>query len=70
MNKLQNLLIYERKKLDYNKTQFAEYLGLTLSTIHRIEKKGRIGPYAIKKISKKINISVYELMEMKNEIYE
>jgi transcriptional regulator with XRE-family HTH domain len=70
MNALQIFLYQERHKLKFNKTQFAQYLGLTLATIHRIEKTGNAGPNSLKKISLKFNVSIYKLLEMKDEHYK
>ena len=68
METLNEFLFKKRNKLGLNKTEFAEYLGISKVTLMNIESGEKVGSFVLNKISEALNVSVEKLCTLQGGI--
>lgn len=68
MGNLNDFLFKKRNKLGLNKTEFAEYLGISKVTLLNIENGEKAGSFVLNKISKALNVSVEKLCKLQGGV--
>lgn len=68
METLNEFLFKKRNKLGLNKTEFAEYLGISKVTLMNIESGEKVGSFVLNKISEALNVSVEKLCKLQGGI--
>lgn len=68
MENLNDFLFKKRNKLGLNKTEFAEFLGISKVTLLNIENGEKAGSFVLNKISKALNVSVEKLCKLQGGV--
>ena len=68
METLNDFLFKKRNKLGLNKTEFAEYLGISKVTLMNIENGEKVGSFVLNKIGEALDVSVEKLCKLQGGI--